>query len=257
MSTGRLSAVAVLAGHEVRRLWVQPWSWGLLAGTLALLSYFFLLSLDGFLALSTKLAAATDAPGVTDLIAVPLLRTLSNLQLLLVPLLTMRVIAGERRQHSLTLLLSAGIGNSGIVVGKWLACLGYLIVLLTLTAAMPLALAGGANLDFGKLAVVFVAIAFESAALCAIGVLASSWTAQPVLAAALALALNLLLTVLDAGARLQGVSNSAINYLALPTHLEPAFRGVLASVDLGYFALVTMVCLTLATQRVDALRSAD
>ena len=61
--------------------------------------------------------------------------------------------------------------------------------------------------------------------------------------------------VVDAGARLQGISNSGINYLALPTHLEPFFRGLLASVDIVYFGLVAGVALALASHRIDTLRS--
>ena len=86
----------------------------------------------------------------------------------------------------------------------------------------------------------------------------SAWAAQPALAAAAAFAIAALLAVVDAGARLQGVANSGINYLALPTHLEPFFRGIVASVDIGYFVLVAAVALALATRRLDALRgSAD
>ena len=85
-----------------------------------------------------------------------------------------------------------------------------------------------------------------------------SWAAQPALAAAAAIAISSLLAVVDAGARLQGISNSGINWLALPTHLEPLFRGIVASVDVVYFALVATVALALATRRLDALRgSAD
>jgi len=82
--------------------------------------------------------------------------------------------------------------------------------------------------------------------------------AQPALAAAAALALTGLLAVVDAGARLQGITNSGINYLALPSHLEPFFRGIVASVDIAYFALLAGVALALAARRLDALRgSAD
>jgi ABC-2 type transport system permease protein len=251
-----MSATLTIARNEIRRLVVQPWPWALAAASLALLAYAFLLSLDGFLAISDKLGARADAPGVTDLIAIPLLRQLANLMLLLAPLLSMRAIAGERRAHTLPLLLAAGVGNGAIVFGKWLATTGYLLVLIALTASMPLALALGTDLDGGKFAGALLALALEAGALVAIGLLASSWVAQPVLAATLALAINLLLGMLDAGARLQGIDNEAINYFALPTHLDPLFRGVVASVDIVYFALVVVLGLSFAARRLDALRSA-
>lgn len=250
-----MSATWLIAAHELRRLRVQLWPWALAAGALALLAYFFLLSLDGYLALAPKLAAASDAPGVTDLVAAPILRLLANLLLLLVPLMAMRSIAGERRRQSLSLLLGAGVGDAAIVVGKWLGIWLYALLLVALGLLLPLSLAPAASLDFGRLVTAALGLALDAGALAAVGVLASSCTAQPAFAAALALALNLLLAVLDAGARFQGVDNAAINYFALPTHLDPFFRGIVASVDVVYFALIAAVALALATRRVGRLRS--
>ncbi|MBS0438013.1 MAG: ABC transporter permease, partial [Proteobacteria bacterium] len=50
------------------------------------------------------------------------------------------------------------------------------------------------------------------------------------------------------------VSSAFINYLALPTHLEPFLRGIVASVDVVYFALIVGVALTLAARRLDSER---
>lgn len=252
-----MSASGVIAAHEWRRLVVQPWSWGLMAATMALLAYLFLMSLDTFLQLAPKLAGNSDAPGATDLVGAPILRVFANLLIFLVPLLTMRSIAGERRQHSLTLLLAAGVGNGAIVFGKWLGCVAWLLVLVALVSLMPLSLTAGTALDLGRIGAAVLGLVLEVGALCAIGLMTSAWTAQPALAAAVAVAINLLLTLVDTGARLQGVSNGAINWLAMTSHLEPPFRGIVASVDIAYFVIVTAVALALAAHRLDQLRSAD
>jgi ABC-2 type transport system permease protein len=244
-----MSATWLIAGHEWRRLRAQPFAWTLAAIVLAFMAWQFLLALQAFVDLAPKLGGLKDAPGVTDLAAIPLLRSLSNLLLPLVPLVTMRAFAGERRAATLPLLLASGAGNLRIVLGKFAGAYGYVLALVVLVAAMPLALEVGTALDLGKIA---------AAALTGIGVACSAWAAQPALAAAAAFAIAALLAVVDAGARLQGVANSGINYLALPTHLEPFFRGIVASVDIGYFVLVAAVALALATRRLDALRgSAD
>ncbi len=248
------AAAAVIAAHEARRLVVQPFAWLLAAVVLALTAWEFLLALDGFAQLAPKLGALKHAPGVTDLVAVPLLRSFSNLLLLLVPLITMRAFAGERRAQTLPLLLASGVGDAAIVLGKYAAVLGYALLLLALVAAMPLALASGTALDLGKIAASVLGLALFTAALCALGLLCSAWVAQPALAAACAFALTSLLAVVDAGARLRGVGNAAINYLALPTHLEPFFRGLVASVDAVYFGLIVAVALALTTRRLAALR---
>ncbi len=128
-------------------------------------------------------------------------------------------------------------------------------VLIALVVLMPLVLGFGTALDVGKIAAAALGLGLFAAALTAIGILASAWAAQPALAAAAALAITSLLAAVDAGARLQGISNAGINYLALPTHLEPFFRGLVASVDIVYFLLIVGVALALATRRLDALRS--
>jgi ABC-2 type transport system permease protein len=167
----------------------------------------------------------------------------------------MRAFAGERGAQTLPLLLASGVGNLRIVLGKYLGALGFVLALIALVALMPLALGFGTALDFGKIAASVLGLALFAAALTAIGIVASAWAAQPALAAAIALAITSLLAVVDAGARLQGIANSGINYLALPTHLEPFFRGLVASVDVVYFILATTVALGLAARRLDALRS--
>ena len=234
---------------------MQPFAWMLAAITIALMAWQYLLALEAFLQLAPKLGGLKDAPGVTDLVAIPLLRSFSNLLMLLVPLITMRAIAGERRQQSLALLLAGGVGNVRIVIGKFFGAYGFVIVLTLLVAAMPLALALGTSLDFGRLFAAIIGLVLFAGALTAIGVLCSAWTPQPALAAAAAFAITSLLAIIDAGARLQGIDNTGINYLALPTHIEPFFRGLVSSVDIVYFVLIVVVALAFAARRLDRLRS--
>jgi gliding motility-associated transport system permease protein len=250
-----LSVAALIARHEWRRLAVQPFAWGLAAVAVALMAWQFLLALQAFLQLAPKLGGLKDAPGLTDLLAIPLLRSFSNLLMLLVPLITMRTIAGERRTQSLPLLLAAGVGNLRIALGKYFGALGFVLVILLLVLAMPLALEFGTTLDFGRIAAATIGLVLFAGALTAIGVLCSAWSPQPALAAAAAFAITSLLAIIDAGARVQGIDNAGINYLALPTHIEPFFRGLVASVDIVYFLLIIVISLALTARRLDRLRS--
>jgi len=248
-------SAALIARHEWRRFAAQPFAWTLAAVAVALMAWQFLLALQAFLALAPRLGGLKDAPGITDLVAIPLLRSFSNLLVLLVPLITMRAIAGERRTQSLPLLLAAGIGNARIVVGKYFGAFGYVLAILALIVAMPLALEFGTALDLGRIAAATLGLVLFASSLTAIGILCSTWTSQPALVAASAFALSSLLAIIDAGARMQGVDNGGINYLAMPTHIEPFFRGLVASVDAIYFILITVVALALAAHRLDRLRS--
>lgn len=251
-----MNAVIVLARHELRRLWVQAWTWLLLAGVLGVLAWVFLSRLDGFLRLQDSAGHAAGV-GATAQVAAPVLGWLAIVLLLLVPLLGSRLIAGERRAHSLNLLLAAGIGDAAIVLGKWLGLWFWLLVLIALTALMPFSLTFATALDHGRLAANLLALALHAGALAAIALYASSVTIQPILAAALALLINLVLCVVDLGARAAGIHHSLVNWLALPSHFGPLSEGVVASVDLVWFALVTLVFLALAARQLASLRSAD
>ena len=136
-----MSALAMVR-LESRRLFVRPLAWVLGALTLGELAWRFVLLLGNFLAAQVKLAALPAGPGYTDLVAVPLLSSLftgglvpfglAELALLVVPLLTMSSIAGERSNGTLPLLLASGLSPTRIVLGKYLAVLGWLALWLAL-----------------------------------------------------------------------------------------------------------------------------
>lgn len=250
-----MSTIRLIAGNDIKRQFVQPFAWILLALTCALLAWQFLVALDAYLRIAPKLAALPNSQGATDLIAIPLLRSVSGMLMLIVPLTTMQSLAGERRTHTLPLLLAAGVGNLRIVVGKFLAALFVVSLLLLLALSMPLALEFGTALDLGRLAAAAFGLFLYAASLTAIGIACSAWTAHPALAAAAALIVGSLLAMLDMGARFQGIDNALINWLSLSTHLEPFLFGLVSSIDIVYFVLLTSLALLFAARRLDSLRT--
>ncbi|MGN6280272.1 ABC transporter permease [Frateuria sp.] len=251
-----MSALA-MTRLELRRLFVRPLAWVLGALTLAWLAWNFTLLLGSFLAAQIRLAALPDGPGYTDLVAVPLLAKLAELAFLVVPLLSMSALAGERREGRLTLLLGMGLSPSRIVLGKYAALLVWLLAWLALVLAMPAALAHATAIDWGKLAAATLGMALLLASLAALGLACSAFASHPALAAAAALVLTLGLWAVNMGAQLAGMEGGAINWLAMSSHLQPLLRGLVASVDVAWFALLAVVCLALAIRRVAAERERD
>ncbi|MGB3463366.1 MAG: ABC transporter permease [Rhodanobacter lindaniclasticus] len=248
-----MSALAV-ARLEWRRLLVRPLAWVLAALTLAWLGWNFTVLLGSFLAGQVQRAALPDGPGFTDLVAVPLLGQLAQLAFLVVPLLTMSAIAGDRRSGTLPLLFAAGVPASRIVLGKYLALLGWLLLWLVLTLAMPLALAHATDLDGGKLAAAALGLALMLAALAALGLACSSFSSHPAIAAAAALILGLALWSVNLGAQMAGIDGGAINWLAMSAHVQPLLRGLVSSADLLWFALLIGLSLALATRHLSTER---
>ncbi|HEY8683855.1 MAG TPA: ABC transporter permease subunit [Rhodanobacter sp.] len=239
---------------EWRRLVVRPLAWVLAAFTLAWLAWVFTLLLGGFLAGQIQRAALPDGPGFTDLVSVPLLAQLAQLAFLVVPLLSMSVIAGERRNGTLPLLFAAGVPAARIVLGKYLAIMGWLLLWLMLTLAMPLVLAHATRFDWGKLAAATLALVLLQGALAALGVACSTFASHPAIAAAVALVITLLLFYVNLGAQLAGITGGAINWLAMSTHLQPLLRGLVSTADVLWFVLLALLSLALATRRLGADR---
>ena len=142
----------ILARNELYRLFLSPLAWVILALCQLILAYLFLTHIDYFMQVQGKISAIPGAPGVTELIAVPLLNNAATLLVLVTPLLTMRLIAEERRNDSLPLLFSAPLSIQQIVMGKYLGTLGFFIIQLILISLMPVSLSLGADLDFGVIA---------------------------------------------------------------------------------------------------------
>ncbi|MEO6967934.1 MAG: ABC transporter permease subunit [Rhodanobacteraceae bacterium] len=246
-----MSTFAV-ARLDLQRLAVRPFAWTLAAIALAALAWMFLLDLNGFLAAQPKLVANVSGPGFTDLVAVPQLLAYVQLCVLLAPLITMHALAGERRAHTLPLLLAAGLSPTRIILGKFFAALLFLWALLIVVALMPLALTHATTPDWGQFGAALIGCALSIAALTAIGIACSAFASHPTLAAAGALMIALILASLDAGARASDIALGWLGYLALPTHLTPFMHGIIASVDVMYFLLLIGVALALAVRRVAA-----
>jgi ABC-2 type transport system permease protein len=242
---------------EWRRLLVRPLAWVLAALTLAWLAWNFTLLLGSFLGSQIQRAALPDGPGFVDLVAVPLLGQLVQLAFLVVPLLTMSVIAGERRNGTLPLLFAAGVPASRIVLGKYLAIVGWLLLWLALTLAMPLVLTHTTHFDWGKLASATLGVALMLAALGAVGAACSAFVSHPAIAAATALIIALALWSVNLGAQMAGINGGAINWLAMSTHLQPLLRGLVSTTDIVWFVLLIVLALALATQRLGADRERD
>ncbi len=140
--------IFTIAGKELRSLFASPLAWLVLTVVQIILGYGFLKRLDDFLQIQSQLAQLASPPGVTELVAAPTFATAAAVLLFAVPLLAMRMIAEERRNQTLTLLLSAPVSITEIVLGKFVGLVAFLLIIVLLVAAMPLTLAGSTRPGF-------------------------------------------------------------------------------------------------------------
>ncbi|MDH5612418.1 MAG: ABC transporter permease [Gammaproteobacteria bacterium] len=241
-----------IALRELRSMFLSPLAWTVLAVTQLILCWIFFTQIDSFFSIQKELTTLPNAPGVIDLIAAPVLEVASIILLMISPLLTMRLISEERRNGTLTLLLSSPISISEIVFGKFLGITLFYLILIGMISLMPLSLMMGTELDLGKLAAGLLGLLLLLCSFAAAGLFLSSLTANPVVAAISTFGLLLLLWIIENSSN-NGADN-IFNYLSLTHHVTPLLRGMVNSVDLAYFALFIITFLLLTIRQMDAER---
>lgn len=249
--------ILTIAAREWRSLFLSPLAWTLLAVVQGLLAWIFVLLVEDFRNLQGQLTGLDNAPGVTDLIAAPLFRVAAWVLLLLIPLLTMRLFSQERRTRTLDLLFSAPVGIPAIVLGKYLGVLTFFLSAIALITLMPLSLAIGATLDFGKLLSGALGLTLLTAAATAVGLYLSTLTTQPAVAAVATLGTLLALWMVDAARVDQAASSNLLGYLSLRRHYDSFLLGLFDSTDFAYYFLFSLAFLGLAIRRLDDLRLRD
>jgi len=245
----------IIAARELRSLFLSPLAWVVLGVTQFLLAYTFLSRIEYFIQVQPRLAAIDGAPGVTDLVAAPLLGSAAFVLLMIVPLLSMRLLAEERRNGSLTLLLSAPLRLSDIVLGKYLGLLAFMWLMVLMIALMPLSLLLGTHIDLGQLAAGVLGLGLLLAAFSAIGLFVSSLSAQPSVAAIGGFGVLMFLWIIDwAGASMGQTQSGVLNALSLMSHYQHLLQGVFSSADVAYYLIVTTTFLALTLWRLDLER---
>ncbi|MFA6202276.1 MAG: ABC transporter permease subunit [Gallionella sp.] len=238
--------IRLIAMREIRSLLSMPSTWFVLAVLQFILAWFFLARLEAFLEIQPQLAQLANPPGVTLTVAAPLFNTAALLLMMLVPTLTMRMIAEERRNQTLTLLLSSPLSGRHIVLGKFLGLLTFLLTLLATLPLMLYTLALGTHLDHGLLLANCMGLALLTASFIALGLYLSALTAQPIIAAAGALIILTGLWLADIGS---SAADSIWHQFSPMFHFQNFNAGLLDSADAAFFVLFTSVFLLLTMKR--------
>ena len=244
--------IFTIAARELRSLFLSPLAWAVLAIVQFILGYMYLGQIEVFLSVQSRLVAVPGAPGLTEIVVMPLLANAAIVLLLVVPLLTMRLISDERRGQTLSLLFSAPISMSEIVVGKYLGVMAFLLIMLGMITLMPLSLLSGGNIDVTLFLAGILGLTLLLASFAAAGLFVSTLTAQPTIAAVATFGLLLLLWILDWSGG--GQLHSLLPYLSILRHYESLLKGIFDSSDVIYYLLFVAVFLILSIRRLDADR---
>jgi ABC-2 type transport system permease protein len=171
------------------------------------------------------------------------------------PAVTMRLLAEEKRSGTFELLITLPVGDWEVVLGKFFASLVLLGVAILLTLTYPITLSFMGELDWGTVAGGYIGLLLLGGAYLAIGLMASSWTRNQVVAFILAFAISFGLYLCGKLLPLMPASLAPIvDYISLDSHFNNIAKGVIDSRDIIYYLSMIGGCLFLATRSLESRR---
>lgn len=247
-----MNSLFTIALTEFRRMFYSPLAWSILAILQFVLALMFLVLVQDFITLiQPQTAGLENPPGVTDTIVSALFLWAGIIMLAVMPILTMRSIAEERNNGTFSLLRSAPISMTEIVLGKFLGLMMFVLIMIGLVSLMPLSLSLGTSLDWGKFLAAILGLSLLLASFAAAGIFISSLTNQPIIAAISSFGLLLFLVVLYISGKSQTTGSELFVFLSHFGHLLPFLEGIFQSGDLAYYLLFISSFLILTIRKLD------
>lgn len=248
----------VLAQKELKSYFASPIAYIVLAMFAVIFGYFFYSATAFFVQYSMQAMMQRGmAPpaNINDFIVRPLLMNVSVIVLFLMPMITMRLFAEEKRTGTIELLLTSPLTDLEIILGKWLASILLYACLLAVSALNILFLFMYGKPDWKPLLVGYLGLLLLGASFLGIGAFISTLTRNQIIAASLTFGVFLLLWVLDwVTSYSTGTLGKVVSYLSITTHFENFAKGVLELKDAIYYLSVIFLGIFLTARSMESLR---
>jgi ABC-2 type transport system permease protein len=182
---------------------------------------------------------------------------ISFLLIFFAPLITMRLVAEEKREGMMELYLTAPVSEGAIVVGKYLGAWAYFTLLLAITLVYQLILLAFSPPDIGHTLLAYIGIWLYAGATLSVGLLCSALTENQIVAAFTSMIALLILYIGDFAGQVIGNIEvaAAIRALSLQGHFSTSFQvGLLRLQDIAFFAGIIVITLYLTIRLVEAQR---
>jgi ABC-2 type transport system permease protein len=192
---------------------------------------------------------------VNEQIIRPLLGFASTIALFLIPMITMRTIAEEKRTGTIELLLTSPIKDIEIIIGKWLGAMVLYLCVLGMSALNIAMLFAWGKPDLKPVLIAYLGLILQGGCLLAIGVFISSTTRNQIIAGGVTFFVCLFLwllswfTAFDSSAMAK-----VINYLSIVTHFENFSKGVLDTKDVVFYLSMIFFSLFITSRAMESLR---
>ena len=245
---------------ELRTYYGSPVAYAMGAVFPLVTGFFTILIMNQFNDMSLQMAQSPQfAPeggiNANDTVIPALLSNMGVILLFVLPLLTMRLFAEEKRAGTDELLFTSPVTTLQIVLGKYTAAVVLLLLLLALTLLGPYFFDVYGGLDWLPVLAGYLGIFLMASSFLAIGLVASSLTENQIVAAVVTFGVLLILWVVGwSGEAATTTTEHVLSYLSLYNHLDIFTRGVINTKDVVYYLTLCVFGLFLTHQVLESKR---
>ena len=247
----------IVCKKELRSYFVSPIAYILLA-MFAIVFGFFFWNVVGYfiyMGIESQMRGEMFPLNVNEQVIRPLVSNVSVIGLFLIPIITMRLFAEEKRTGTIELLVTSPVRDAEVILGKWLAALLLYAGMLVLTALNFIWLFRYGNPDWKPLAVAYLGLLLQAGMLLAIGTFISTLTRNQIIAGALTFGVCLLLWVLEWVSGYETATWARVlAYLSVLTHFESFGKGLLTLKDAVFYVSAIFFGLFLTARSLESLR---
>jgi ABC-2 type transport system permease protein len=242
---------------ELQSYFRSPIAYVVIALWAAIGGFFFYFGLAFFVQRSMESAMTGQAfpMNINEWIVRPLLSNINVVALFLIPMITMRLFAEEKRSGTIELLMTSPIHDLEIVLGKYLAAVGLYSVMLFVSLLHMAVLFRYGQPDWRPLAVGYFGLLLQGACFLAIGTFISTCTSNQIVAGAIGFAVFLILFVLGWVAEFgSSVASRVVAYFSVQQHFESFSKGVIDSKDIVFYVSMIVLGLFLTSRSLESVR---
>jgi ABC-2 type transport system permease protein len=249
--------VLTICRRELSSYFRSPIAYGVMF-FFALIAGYFFYSVVGFFvqqSLQFMMQGQSVPMDVNETVVRGLLSNIAVIGLFMVPIITMRLFAEEKRSGTMELLLTSPLRDLEIILGKWLAAVILYAVMLGLSLLSLLTLYAYGKPDWKPMMIGYLGLLLQGGAMLALGVFISACTKNQIVAAVGGFGVLLLLWVISWASSLDNSTFSRVMaYLSINDHLESFSKGVLDSKDIIFYVTLTILGLFMTSRAMESIR---
>ncbi len=250
-----------IALKELRSSVNSPVAFVMITIFTALIGYYFYNIFASFSTISFQaqsnpmMAKQYGALNVTEFVVRPFFSIMSILLLIMLPMLTMRAFAEEKKSGTMELLLTFPVKDIEALLGKYFGCLAIYVVMLTLTIPCILLLEWFGDPELGVIVAGYIGMLLVGSAFIALGLFMSSLSENQIVAAVLSFASLMVLYVIGFSAAYAGETvGTVMSYISITTHFESFAKGVIDTSDINYYIIFTIFFMFLSMRSLESKR---